>query len=87
MTPEERKKKREWVRRYREKNREQINARNRERYANDPEYRQRMLDAGRRSYAKHRDERVTRRRERYATDPEYRLRCQTSVDKARKRRY
>ena len=55
-TPEQsrrtREKKREWER----ANRYRINARRRERYAEDPEYRERARDARKRHYESHREE-------------------------------
>ena len=56
LTDEERKqKRREYNKKYRERNREQLNARQRNRYQNDEEFRQRQLDANRKYQQNHRD--------------------------------
>lgn len=70
---------------WRERNKDVINARRRERYATDPEYRAIRLERSRtqRPKLEYRAKRRERHRERYATDPEYR---EKKLERARKQR-
>ena len=55
-TPEQDKRNREKKREWERANRYRINARRRERYAEDPEYRKKVRDARKRHYERHREE-------------------------------
>ena len=87
-TPEGRARSNERNRRYRERNKERLNALGRERYANNPEYRARILANNNRSEAKpeNRERKRAHLRERRATDPEFRERSNRQTREGRIRR-
>lgn len=58
---------------YREKNKDELNAKFREKYANDKEYRKRIKKAQDKYIKKNREKINARKRLRYATDPQHRI--------------
>lgn len=72
--------------RYRELNRERINAANRERLKNDSEYRERLAKKAAARRTANLDESRRRDRERYKNDPEFRRKKIESVRRSREKK-